>query len=177
MIFTEDEQRELARRLNPQLRRCATQILGTDATPTNIDDVAQEGWVTLWRALRDFEGGEVVDVWCRAVARNGMRNYLQQWRYALRDLRRVDYVGGAAELDLITGSAEGVEAVAVGYHHGRVLEAVNALPPGYRDYVIRRFWQGYSTTELQQIMSRSVWTRVKPLLTAELSDLVDSVPA
>lgn len=172
--MNEGAERELAMRLAPQLRGIAGHLLGPTASRADIDDLAQEGYCALWKALRDFDG-EVVDVWCRVVAANGMRKYLQYWSYALRDRSKVDYVGGTAELTDIEnalGVAERVQLVQDAYHAGRVREAVDRLPPVAKEYVTRRFWRGETTTVLQREMSPSTWTRAKRRLGADLGDLV-----
>lgn len=158
--------------LRPWAQRVAANLLGHGANRHDIDDLAQEGYLALVKALVDFDG-DPAEVWCKVVLRNGMGKRLQYERYALRDQRRLDLVGDALDVEALSASAE-LAGVQEAYHDGRVAAAVDALPPSYRTYVIKRFWQGYPTTELQRTMSPSTWTRVKPRLARELRDLVSA---
>lgn len=69
-------------------------------------------------------------------------------------------------------------AAELAYHHGEILDAINALPPAHRDYVYLRFWGGYSNPEIAPLIQRDagnlarMWTHsIAPALAAQLAHL------
>lgn len=169
--------------LRPVLRSIAAGLLGPMTQQEDIDDLAQEGWVALWRDRR--KATTITRAWCVHSARWGMTRYLQRQRYGrtLRNVWQVECVGGAEELESIEDVVEvdrALELVEVGYHRGEVVSAVNRLTPAQRRYVLARFWYGLTELEinerLNQAGSGSTWRqRVKPKLREELADLRDLV--
>jgi DNA-directed RNA polymerase specialized sigma24 family protein len=71
-----------------------------------------------------------------------------------------------------------LEAVEWGYHHGLLHEALGALNPRDREYVVRRFWLTETNTEIARLWGSSNkalenrWHRtIKPRLTEALREL------
>lgn len=71
-----------------------------------------------------------------------------------------------------------LSAVDWAYHHGEILQHLNALPPEDRAYVHQRFWEGKTDTEIaaeRGVSNKYLHTRwnrtVKPKLAASLAHL------
>ena len=77
-------------------------------------------------------------------------------------------------------AADSLDTVLLAYHEGEILRAINELPQKHKEYVILRFWGGYTNTEIAAIqnvkagnMART-WTEViRPRLEEALSHLID----
>jgi len=151
------DQRQLLASLGPKLRRRAAVMLGSQAR--YIDDLAQEGWVAVWRALPTvpvhlLSDADALEGWCIGVARNRMRNWIRDELAAPRRGLNNEISAGADALFEALSYSESLEAVDLGYHEGRLALALDALPPGQREYVVSRFLLGIPTTELHGVGSR-----------------------
>lgn len=168
------DQESLLVHLRPLLRYAAIRWLPRHER-RHTEDLAQEAWIAVWRALPDLpplctEFDDIV-AWCMAVARNRMRNFTRDLSAPTHGERN-SRLPELSDLGALLAEVEAIEQVESDYHDGRVAQAVSELPDGYRNYVIERFWHGVSTTELQKIMSPSIWPRVKKRLASELQELV-----
>lgn len=122
-------------------------------------DLAQEGWVAMWRALRTYDADKgALPAWLTTAARLRMTDV---WR---RDtwlgtpmvrghVREKPATPIDTDDDFVTsllGSAPDVfDTVEWGYHEGDIWKALNTLSPKQREYVIRRFWFGHENKELK----------------------------
>jgi DNA-directed RNA polymerase specialized sigma24 family protein len=50
--------------------------------------------------------------------------------------------------DAFLGVIEAVEEVALAYHYGEIHQAISALPPRHRAYVVARFWEGFNDSQI-----------------------------
>lgn len=139
--------------LRPWLRSKAASLLGA-SEQHHTEDLAQEAWIAVWKALPTrpaaiTEYTELV-AWCRAVAVNRMRYTRRKeiWQVSAKVRNGVpagDFINELAEA--LSGS-ESLESVDVSYHDGKLALALDALPPRQREYVVARFWYGMSNPEL-----------------------------
>lgn len=143
---------ELLAELRPKLRRRAADMLGSQTR--HVDDLAQEGWIAVWRALPTrpvsvVQYDEIVG-WCIGVARNRMRNWIRDELAAPRRgmNREVSAGSGTDSLIEALSESESTETVDAAYHHGELAAAFDALSPRQRQYVIARFWHGLKGVEL-----------------------------
>jgi RNA polymerase sigma factor (sigma-70 family) len=185
------DDRQLLVELRPRLRGMAWGLLSNNEL-RYVDDLAQEGWIAVWRArptapVTIIDCDELVS-WCTVVARNAMRNWIRSEILAQKSggpgeskvenkVVPTQMYGGAPELlelhDLATALWDGIELTVNAYHHGRVLEALASLPPRQREYVVERFWNCRSTTELHHgVFSPATWTQAKRNLRRDLADLI-----
>lgn len=143
-----------------------------DGSP-DVDDLAQEGHVAMWRAIEawDPDRGSLPS-WLTGAARLRMRAIAHskgQWTgrpetrgsASVRPVASVDAVED--ELDALTAGYDVAEAVVMAYHHGEIAAALDALTPAQRRYVLARFWAGVDPA------SRSPGTRRIAALIPELS--------
>jgi len=164
---------ELLTLLGPKLRCRAAQMLGSQSR--YADDLAQEGWVAVWRALPTvpvhlLSDADALEGWCIGVARNKMRNWIRDELAAPR--RGLNNETSTGALFEALSHSESLEAVDLGYHEGRLSLALDALPPGQREYVLSRFWLGIPTTELHGTGSRfsnKTWVGAKKNLLRALT--------
>lgn len=61
----------------------------------------------------------------------------------------------------LLAAADLVDQVALAYHRGEIMQALDALSPAQKRYVVLRFWCGYVTSELKTVFGYepgSLWT-------------------
>lgn len=168
------DQRQLLASLGPKLRSRAAAMLGGQSRYT--DDLAQEGWVAVWRALPTvpahlLSDADALEGWCIGVARNRMRNWIRDELAAPRRGLNNEVTAGHEIVELfeaLSGSLT-LETVDQAYHDGRVAAALDALAPRQREYVVARFWHGVPTTELQRSFSPRTWQQARRRLELALA--------
>lgn len=87
--------------------------------------------------------------------------------------------GPATLLEVVFGGLDAMVGVEMAYHHGEIAAAVNALPSEHREYVVKRFWEGWTDSEVARYQGVSTsglhnrWTRrIRPTLVERLSHLM-----
>lgn len=175
------EERELLLSYRPWLRKVALGMCRQ--FPEQSEDVAAEGWVALWRSIRSYPGNEDVpaDNWLKAAALNKMRSAVRNHTAQCRDARLTALAGlpgmresDKKEVDIWDALCVDLGAVELAYHHGEIMEAVNALPPKQRLYVFLKYWKGYTDTELITIFGyrpKTLGTVAHAKLSKELAHL------
>jgi RNA polymerase sigma factor (sigma-70 family) len=138
------------------LRKVATGLIGDHAL---VDDLAQEGWIAMWRATATYDPdrGALPDwltdhAYWRMLTCVSNQAWLGRPRRNLGRGRLSDYVehptaDDASIWELLT-AADVLDGVALAYHRGQILEAINRLSPSQRRYVYLRFWRGYKHPDL-----------------------------
>ena len=83
-------------------------------------------------------------------------------------------------LDEVIDAGELVDDVAVAYHHGEIIQALNALTFTQREYVFARFWLGKTNPEIAAERGLSAgeverqWrVNIRPVLLDELHHLIN----
>lgn len=176
-VLTDDEQRALLERFRPRLRRMA-------ATLTRHSDfaeeLAQEGWIAIWREVTSK--GLIPDGMLMHNARNAMGQVIRFNTQQCRDIRVTVPISAMAweedsnlDIDDLFGGIEvDLTQVEVDYHDGRILDAVNKLPPQQRDYVIRRFWYGWTKKPLEvyfDMNPHNIWRYARKNLEKSLTEM------
>lgn len=161
---------ELLRAFRPWLRVVGVRM--ADA-PSQAEDLAQEGWIAIWRALPDYDGERPFDPWAKSVAINRMRNVIRERHAARRDTRREYGLADVTDLIDIGKEVEGLEQA---YHAGEIHAAINGLTPLQREYVVARFWGDLNYRELNERFgsrnsTAAFWKRAKANLARELEHL------
>lgn len=159
-----------------------------------FQDTLQEGRIEFWRSYRALS--DKTDTTRFRFSMNRAR-----WRMRHVVYRDEPYVGHAPmtgrpevkpSLSLDQPVSGGDQSITVGdllaevaleeieeaYHQGVIVQAINALPVEHREYVYRRFWLGYTASEIagQFGISRDrVYSRwhqtIRPALARELKHL------
>lgn len=155
----------------------------------SAEDLAQEGWVAMWRAAKayDPERGSLIGL-LKQAARRRMVDVLRQERYYVKAGRN----GSGLEIPVPTkddGDSESdaavtlwdelaisdnIDALITAYHEGEIWQAVNELPERQRQYVLIRFYQGYTHTETMALMqsnAQGIWSKARVRLKERLEHL------
>lgn len=166
------EERELLLSYRPWLRTVAAGFPETH--PSRVEDLAQEGWVAIWRAISKDKGGRPAAPFLKQCAINRMRDVFSEWTAQRRNVYSthvVDmYLNSAdvwAMLSTDLGEAEWA------YHHGEIMAVINRLPAAQKQYVIRRFWHGWTPKTLGIYFDSPyrTWQVAKENLAKELAHL------
>jgi len=161
-------ERELLETFRPWLRKVAS----TMTSPDRVEDMAQEGWIALWKAWKVMPDGANLDYWCKAAARRKMLNVLRDSRAALRDIRVTALF---ADLGQVMEPSTSMAAVELAYHAGEISAALDTLTTRQREYVVLRFWNEWTRTELDQHFrtrnSGAMWQSSRTKLARELGHL------
>jgi RNA polymerase sigma factor (sigma-70 family) len=137
-----------------------------DASSPNLDDLVQEGRLAMWLALSSFDPAKgSLPSWLTRKAKFRMLEVVSGRRYTgapkrlhgsqpvekpytvSLDAERGD--GVSLKDSLTTGEPEEIERAGWAYHQAEIRAAIDALSPAQRKYVLSRFWDGSSGTEMQ----------------------------
>ncbi len=132
-------------------------------------DLAQEGWIAMWRALRTYDpalGAEVS--YLTTAARMRMVDCLRRNLWTGTPSRRGHVREAPATpvdtawdwVDAIASEAQVYQDLDEAYHRGQIFVAVNQLTPAQRRYVYLRFWAGYRHADLIEAFGydpRGLW--------------------
>lgn len=122
--------------------------------PALIDDLVQEGYVAMWRALPKYDPAQGhLPSFLTFCARSRMIDVLRRGTWTgkpeMRGSRSVDEVAHVDEFDdpdVLLGGVGALEGVEIAYHDGEIAAAIDALPEAQRRHVIGRFWLGLDPT-------------------------------
>lgn len=124
------------------LRKTAGNMIGFG--DPSLDDLVQEGYIAMWRALKNFDRSKgSLPAWLTAKAHWRMLEVVQRRRSIDVTLDDVDEDDLAAP-DLI-------ERIEIAYHDGEIARAISELSSQQRRYVIARFWLGLSGKEMVEL--------------------------
>jgi len=149
----------------PRVARLARRLLGW---PSEVEDVAQEVFLSAWRALPEFRGQAALSTWLfritvNACRRQRRRRLLRPWMW----YRRPDV---SEAVDIASGRSETA---------ARVRAAVRALPARYREVVVLHYLENLNSTEIGQILELKPNTvavrlnRARQCLREMLGDLLE----
>lgn len=145
-------------------------VAATMTRPQLVEDLAQEGWVAMWRALQSFDPARgALPSWLTRKALWRMRTCIADEAWLGRPARHLgrgairDTTEYATDDPLLERLADdnAIEAAMWAYHQGEVLAAVARLSPAQRRYVYLRFWRGLRGAELAQEFGyepHALWT-------------------
>ncbi len=164
---------------------------GKGFAPGTEEDAVQEARIAAWQSWVAHQNRAFLNI---AARQRLMKFVLDEAPSFGSDTSRSNFSGASKDpfrrptvsiddpdLDIVVTAAEALEAVAMAYHDGEIVEAVNALLPDVREYVILRYWAGYTNPEIAAIQGKSVggvssqWTKAKPLLVERLEHLRELV--
>lgn len=157
----------------------------TASKPWLKDDLAQEGHIAMWRALKTFDESKgTLPHWLTKCARWRMGEVLR--RHELwtgtdnqRGHERFDPPIAVdpqtpTYVDALVDGGEIIDKVLSRYHDGDIARALDELTDEQREYVIRRFWKDESYTDLFLHFKRNpsdLWKIAKVKLAKELEHL------
>ncbi len=160
-------ERELLLSYRPWLRAIATRM-----QPLRAEEIAQEGWIAIWRAVQSHDAEFAPqDFWLKKNALDRMRSVLRDYQAQLRDWRQQVLVG---DLTAIWEGEEALLEMDLAYHHGEIAQALHSLTPREREYVFLRFWHGYRKPEMIAHFGyepNGLWRTARPKLAEALAHL------
>jgi RNA polymerase sigma factor (sigma-70 family) len=142
-------------------------------------DLAQEGWIEMWKALKTFnEKRGSLPSWLTMKARGRMYDYLRTGGRTNRTGRGGATVAIPAPADKFEEIAETEQTFEEAYHKGEIWSAVDSLPKRQREYVRLRFYLGILPKEMVDYFGyepNALWKYAKPVLKERLSHLDSSI--
>lgn len=180
----------LVEHYRPMVERMARGLRRVNAS-TSWEDVAQEGFIEVWKMLAK---GEREQARILKAARNRMISQLIHFRdfphpnvknYFVVEAHAPVVGEGAGVENSVWADLEAnddVEAVSVAYHAGEVANALARLTPNQRKYVWMRFYEGKTHAEITEVFGYNpgcVWSDkrngAREKLRAELGHLRELV--
>jgi RNA polymerase sigma factor (sigma-70 family) len=159
--------------------------------PGDVDDIAQEGRVAMWRAMETFDGDRgSLPSWLTTAAKARMRDVAFRGRPATghRAARHHAEARPAVSLDAfeqeeaerVFDLVDTLDLVERAYMCGVVAKALESLTPRQREYVFLRFFAGLETTSALPstvalrrrypvLQDRRVWAEARRALEGALS--------
>ncbi len=168
----EDAFRELFRRYHRRLYHYARGVLGSSE---DAEEVTQDTFVRLFKFAHHFDSRRKFATWFYTIAANQCRNRLRKRRD--RGMRSLDAEDAPEVADTKNpGPLEVYERSTV---REMVDDAIEQLPPTYREVLHLRYLEGLAYKEIAQALDVSVSAvetrifRAKGLLRAELATIAD----
>ncbi len=127
---------------------------------SNIEDLAQEGWIAAWKAEKSYDPsyGTTLIGWVKHCAYQKMQSKLRPVLYKEKLVPVED-----VDLEVLDSSRLLFE-VDMSYHNGEILKALNELTPRQREYVVLRFWGHYKHKDLKEFFGydpQGLWSSPK----------------
>jgi DNA-directed RNA polymerase specialized sigma24 family protein len=132
--------------------------VGLIADPDLQQDLAQEGWIAMWRAFHDFDDTRgALPAWLTSKALWRMRDCARDKAWLgrpprhqgrVRVLDAVEYPASDTPIWDVLQAADLFDGLELAYHRGEILAAIARLPTAQRWYVYLRFWRGYQHPQL-----------------------------
>lgn len=138
-------EREILEHYRPWLRKVAAGM----TTPARAEELAQEGWIALWRAHRDYDGSAPLDWWLKRKAHGRMLMLVGRDWQTVKATQDIAAGHPTAEEPAVWGRlAVDLGSIEFAYHAGEILDAINRLTPREREYVFLRFWCGWRQPQM-----------------------------
>ena len=174
-----EDKNELLRSYRGWLFHTAIELAGLKQGGQLVQDLAQEGYIAMWRALDTYEpGAGSLPHWLTKNARWRMSEVLRRGsvfgKPEARGVHTRPESAGAVESSLEALVEAGVDwasdvdiaaMLELAYMRGRVNQALDTLSEDQRKYVRLRFWHEMSETQMYQrrevapdVNVRGLWT-------------------
>lgn len=121
----------------------------------DVYDLAQEGHIAMWRALKTYDERVKLSTHLMNHARWRIIELTNRGNFTGMESRQGrKHVAGTAnnrDREQVTDPTASTfdadfevdyDSVAVAYHHGEIYDAINTLPMQQREQIYRRFWAG-----------------------------------
>lgn len=119
------------------------------STAEDAQELAQEGWIAMWEAHRDWteQKGVPLHTHIKNKARWRMTEVARRGTYTGRSSSNFSGAKKARKLEVPLESQDpateqDVDSILMAYHTGEIVDAINSLPPKQRQQVYDRFWRG-----------------------------------
>lgn len=172
MRVTEQQEREILQAYRRWLLHAAYDLMPR-ARRSEVEDLAAEGWVAMWKALSAYDPSRgALPSWLTTAARRRMIDVLKRdlWfgTVGARGHRRERpavpvYIDPNDETWQLIADAP-FDAAAIARHRDEIYAAILTLTPKQRDYVLRRFWLDESPSSLPGVNWTETRTHLAELL-------------
>lgn len=172
--------------------KAAERTRGNRSSNDTWDDILQEGRIVEWTVLTkrpdappSYVSAAMSNRISEVISRGtwtGMETHRGRPTDPLRRpmAERCSVNDETLRLDEMLASSDWLDDVLVGYHHGQIMQALNALTFTQKVYVYQRFWEGRSNPEIAAERGLSTgeverqWRcNIRPRLQAQLALLID----
>ena len=140
--------------------------------PDNAAELCQEAFLNAWRGLPRFQGESAFSTWIYRLTQNVCIDFLR------REERRKD-ISMTVSLDNDSDEAQPIDLPDERYSphqvaernelHKTIWDGLNALPPNYRQILILREIDGFSYTEISELLGVEVGTVKSRIARARLA--------
>lgn len=114
--------------------------------PADADEAVQDALVAALRGLKGYRGQAAFRTWLFTIVLNVCRGRLRQRRFRLKLAQTLQALWPR-------GSLARVEAVALEHERDTIIwQAVSALPDRHRLPVVLRYYHGYATAEIAEML-------------------------
>jgi hypothetical protein len=189
-LSTEEMTAEIESRERLLRLKAGDRLRGSSASSDVWDDVLQEGRIVQFEVLLkrpnappSYVSAAMSNRISEVVSRGTWTGMSRTHGKQLDPLRRRDRDSvndETLQLDEVVATGQVLDEVLLAYHHGEILEALNALTFTQRAHVVRRFWGGWSNAEIaaaqgcsKQTVERQWRTDIRPQLVRRLGHLVN----
>lgn len=160
--------------------------MATIIAPSRPDvwqDLAQEGHIAMWKALRTFDASKgALPTWLTGAAKLRMSDVYRRDTWlgtpmakGHRREKPAKPVDASEDwvVEMLGSASDLIDSVMWQYHEGEIYAAINALPAPQREYVYRRFWKGETYTEIAKTLPAANyhWAQARKALSAALAHL------
>ncbi len=160
-----------------------------DQGEDRIQNLAQEGYIAMWRALDSYDPDKgSMASWLTKAAEMRMSNVVRRGvdfgqtykrnpgtEEGLRGERAWEALAPAEVEELERRIAHWLpEGLALAYHRGEIQRAIGRLTPDEQRYVVLRFWHGKTADEIKPHVSSNVtwlWKTARTKLRDDLREL------
>ena len=125
----------------------------------DADDILQDGFIRVFRYIKDYRGEGAIEGWVRRTIVNTAINY-----YKKKIKHGIDI-----SLDNVVGKVKEVSTVVDKMAADELLILINELPPGYRAVFNLNVVEGYTHKEIGKILNISENTSKSQLSRARVS--------
>lgn len=122
------------------------------------EDVAQEVFITVYRAINSFRGDSAFSTWIHRVAVNNCKNrlkYLKRRRYFKTESMDGTIDTGEGEVAKEFGDTEGLspeDSLGAGQMGDEIQQAIDDLDEEYKSVIVMRDVQGFSYEEISEML-------------------------
>ena len=139
---------DLVRRWNRWVRGA---VFAVTTRPEDVDDVCQQVWSTVWKRIGELRDARAFRSWLFRLARNAA---LDAGREMARKRRLFASLGDGFEAS--TSTPAGDAGVLRDERQRKVIEALQSLPPLYREPFVLRHMNGWSYQQIGEVLEMPV---------------------
>lgn len=122
--------------LIPRLLHSLNRRMGAPVAPNDLDDLAQDVAIIVWRKLEAYGGGASLEAWMYRICVLELHNYVRRRR------RGMDVAGDASDIPMARPTGLGAD------QYTAVHRALDELPPDEQEVIRLKHFDGLSFGEI-----------------------------